>query len=214
MKTIQQEYNLFLDTNFTGLKIKVPLFYNWQYGLRFELGTDYKEDSKEYFERLIDRATTLFSSAFESHDIIYMVLIEYKYKRSRIDHYNYIFRQIKDLKKEDISYSKVRKLYSNDNKNNVFNKAVVKLKTHQLNYHNILTAKAYNDFPVGLPWSRKEIHFINIDKNLIFNMYDDRGLDIIAADKEILRPLYNDYNYWILNYDKKKIDSLFTESNL
>ena len=66
------------------------------------------------------------------------------------------------------------------------------------------------DFPPRQPrlkfLSDEQIFIINIDKRLIFNMYDDRGLDIIAKDKETLRPLYRKFNDWILDCDREKIN--------
>jgi hypothetical protein len=44
-------------------------------------------------------------------------------------------------------------------------------------------------------------------------MYDDRGLDIIAADKETLRPIYLTFNNWILEHDRKEIDKQFENEN-
>lgn len=40
-------------------------------------------------------------------------------------------------------------------------------------------------------------------------MYDDRGLDLIAADKESLRSIYEKYNDWILDNDIEQIQKLF-----
>ena len=60
----------------------------------------------------------------------------------------------------------------------------------------------------GFP-SSKEVYFINNDKSVIFNMYDDRGLDVISTKKETIAPLYNKFNDWILNYDREKVDDLF-----
>jgi len=78
-------------------------------------------------------------------------------------------------------------------------------------------AIANQDFPSRFPRiennhiiSNKEIYFININKKLIFNMYDDRGLDIVASDIETLRPIYENHKDWILDYDRAQIEKLFT----
>lgn len=46
--------------------------------------------------------------------------------------------------------------------------------------------------------------------NIIFYMYDDRGLDVIAKDKEQLKTVYKDFNTWILDYDRERIDKIFS----
>lgn len=58
-----------------------------------------------------------------------------------------------------------------------------------------------------------EIYFINKIKNNIFNLVDDRGLDIIAKDKESLVDIYSKFNSWILEYDREKIDLIFKTYN-
>lgn len=80
----------------------------------------------------------------------------------------------------------------------------------------MLTAIGHADFPPRQPrldnhgfLTSKEIYFINTDKNLIFHMYDDRGLDLVSADKETLRPIYKKHNDWILEYDRECIDNQF-----
>ena len=85
-----------------------------------------------------------------------------------------------------------------------------------IKYKNILTAIGHTDFPSRQPrldqngfLTGKEIYFVNIDKKLVFHMYDDRGLDIISAKKETLRPIYKKHNDWILDYDREQIDKHF-----
>ncbi|AQT86330.1 hypothetical protein B1222_21030 [Paenibacillus larvae subsp. pulvifaciens] len=54
-----------------------------------------------------------------------------------------------------------------------------------------------------------DIYLINSKKHVIYDLYDDRGLDIISCYKESLYKLYTDYNNWILEYDRKRIDKIF-----
>ena len=142
--------------------------------------------------------------------------IHYKYKRRKIRFSNFIFRQIDDLQQGDISYSKEFRLYEPYDKFDIRNIAIVKLTADRIDYKNIITAISHTDFPPKEPrldqnglLTGKEIYFVNIDKKLIFHMYDDRGLDIISADKEILRLIYKQHNDWILNYDRERIDKQF-----
>jgi hypothetical protein len=52
-------------------------------------------------------------------------------------------------------------------------------------------------------------YLIDSHSTILFHLYDDRGLDVVAANKESLRSLYERFNVWILDYDRKKIDLLF-----
>jgi len=215
MQTLKQEYRKFLIDNFKGLRLRKPLFYSWDFGLRFDLQVG-ETDTDEYFKEVTRRASTIFQTAFDNSDKVFMVFMDFKNKRRKIRFSNYIFKQIENLNKTEISYSKEKKLYEPNDKYDVRNIAICKLNVDRINYKNILTAIGYVDFP---SIERKldqngvstdlEVYFVNIDKKLIFHMYDDRGLDIIATDKERLRPIYKKHNDLILDYDRKKIDKQF-----
>jgi Domain of unknown function (DUF3885) len=108
----------------------------------------------------------------------------------------------------------VRYLYNNS-KDDIYNVALLKLKANKIHYENILTAIANTDFPPRQPrfkfMSSVEIYFINTTKNLIFHMYDDRGLDIIAPDSKTLKPVYTKFKDWILEVNREKIDKMMSE---
>lgn len=212
MQTAKQILLQFLDNNFNGLILKQPLFYNWDLGLRFDLQTTHT-GYDGYFEEVRRRASILFQSAFDISDRILLVIKDAKYRRRKLRIGNFVFKQIDNFKKAEISYKVEKRIYSS---NECYNVAIVDLIASQLNYENILTAIGNSDFPKRYPRldnkgasSNKEVYFINIDKNIIFQMYGDRGLDIIAADKETLRPIYNQHLHLLLEYDKDQIDRLF-----
>ncbi|MEJ5964321.1 DUF3885 domain-containing protein [Pedobacter immunditicola] len=212
--SLKQETYEFLNVYFWGLKLRANLFFNAAYGLRFNLqqgetGTD------EYFEEVVYRATQLFEETFDQHDTVTFYLIDYKWKKRKIRFSNYCFKQIRGLVKEDVSYSKVKGLYEPLDKLDIRNIAQVKVTRNLINHQNILTAIANKDFSrePGLDkcgfLGSKEVFFINHDKQLIFHMYDDRGLDVVSSHIETLRPPYTKYNSWILESNKNQIDDQF-----
>ena len=77
MQTIKQEYIQFLNDNFKGLRIKQPLFYSWDVGLRFDLQFG-SADTVEYFDEVVRRASAIFETAFFETDKVFLVLMEYK----------------------------------------------------------------------------------------------------------------------------------------
>jgi hypothetical protein len=212
MTTLKQEYWDFLHENFNGLKLKQALFYSWNYGLRFDLQTG-MAGTNEYFIEVVRRASTLFQTVFENRDELFFLFMDYKYRHRKIRFGNYAFKQIRNINKDEICYTKTIQRY---NPNVIYNIALIKLTTDRINYKNVFAAIGNADFPSRQPrldengmFTDKEIYFININKKLIFHMYDDRGLDIIATDKETLRPIYEKHNEWILDYDREKIDDIF-----
>ena len=215
MQTTKQDYRQFLSNNFKGLRLVKPLFYNWKIGLRFDLQVS-STDTDEYFQEVTKRASAIFQSAFENSDQVFLVFMDYKYKRKKIRFSNFTFKQIDNLIKTEVCYSKEKKLYEHDDTFDIRNIAIIKTSTNKINYKNILTAIGHSDFPPRQPrldensaFMSKEVYFINIDNKLIFHMYDDRGLDILSTDIETIRPIYKKHNDWILDYDRKQIDKLF-----
>ncbi|WP_114781804.1 DUF3885 domain-containing protein [Botryobacter ruber] len=207
--TIKQEYRQFLEENLNGLEIKMPLFYNWENGLRFDLQVG-DTNTEEYFKEVNKRSTALFKASFSETDRVFIVLYQYKIKRSKIMFSNYAFQQIAEIKKSEVDYSIVSQLYEPDD---VWNRAIAKVTIERINYANILKAIANTDFSRD-PKINSQVFFMNLDKMLVFNMYDDRGLDIVAKDIETLRPIYTEFNAWILDYDRNVIDQKMKKNKL
>ncbi|NTW33687.1 MAG: DUF3885 domain-containing protein [Bacteroidetes bacterium] len=215
MQTTKKEYRNFLNDNFKGLRLRQPLFYSWDIGLRFDLQVG-STDTDEYFQEVTRRASTIFQTAFDNLDNVFLVFMDYKYKRRKIRFSNFTFRQINNLQRADICYSKEKRLYELDDKLDIRNIACIKTTVSKINFKNILIAIGHTDFPPRQPrldqngvFTSKEVYFLNIDKKLIFHMYDDRGLDIIATDKETIKQIYKKHNDWILDYDREQIDKQF-----
>jgi hypothetical protein len=218
--TIRQDYQDFLDNHFPGLKIRTPLFYNWDKALRFDLQVG-ETNIDEYFEEAQRRSNELFEAVFQPSDSIFIVLMDYKYKRGKLRPRNFVFRHIEDLNTSEISYSKACGLYEPNDKLDIRNIAVIKSKTERIDYRNILTAIGNTDFPQRQPrldksgvLTSKEIFFLNINKKAIFHMYDDRGTDIIASDIETLRPIYHRYKEWLLQYDIERMENALKQNGL
>lgn len=187
----------------------MPLFYNWKNGLRFDLQVG-STNTEEYFEEVNKRSIALFRASFSETDRVFIVLNQYKIKRSKIRFSNYAFQQIAELKKSEVDYSTVRQLYEPDD---IWNRAISKVAIERINYENILKAIANTDFSRE-PRIDSQMFFLNVDKKLLFNMYDDRGLDIVAKDIETLRPLYTEFNPWILDYDRDVIDQRMKKNKI
>lgn len=240
MRTDRQEYRQFVSDNFQGLKIVKPLFYNWDFGLRFNLQTGDEFNSTQqcidgqgniipligdtnsdsYFDEVSKRACTLFDFNFDNLDEVLIVYRDYVFKRRRLKSNSYLFSQIKDFNKSNAIFIRETNLYSPTEKNNNYITSILRVTKEKINYKNIFDAIANIDFPPRQPRldnifiSNKEVFFINLNKKIIFNMYDDRGLDIIATNIETLRPTYEKFNDWLLDYDRELIEKKFNKNAL
>ena len=55
------------------------LFYNWDIGIRFELGSPYRGiENPEYFNKLIERAVKIFEFVFEENDDLYVIVSSFE----------------------------------------------------------------------------------------------------------------------------------------
>ncbi len=213
VQSSKQEYLNLLKNYFNGFKLQFPLYFNWHIGMRFDLQIA-ADDNDVYFKEVLNRANTLYKGVFNPKDKILIIIADCKRakKRNKIRPYNYIFKQIENLNREDITYLKMKSLYSllDSDEHHEFNVAIINSLAEQVNQIKIFKEIAHKDFSYRQSKIRgKEVFFINIEKKIIFNMYDDRGLDIIASNKESLRHLYMKHNDLILDCNRNEINNLF-----
>jgi hypothetical protein len=210
----------YLNQHFNGLILRSPLFYNWKYGIRFEishpcLSSDDPENMKQTFERAI----TLFHEVCEEQDELLIVTDVHAVKRDLLlqqQPLNVYLKYIKDKQKlYKLQHEQVRNLFEDEEEQLVTHRFVLPCRKSELKYAQLLQAISYEDFrhPSTIlknkPQHGYDIYFVNRSKKIIYHLYDDRGCDIVAGDKEALRFLYENYNAWILDYDRKEIDQLF-----
>lgn len=59
------------------------------------------------------------------------------------------------------------------------------------------------------PSISQAVYFINVDKDIVFHMYDDRGCIVYSNSSGKLAYMYYKYNNWIVDYWRGSIDSIF-----
>lgn len=206
----KREYYKILQEKFGNINLNKPLFYNNQFGLRFSLQENELND-EDYFENCYNRSIELFENLFSKDDEVLIVLNEYKWRNRRIRKHNFIFKQIKDLKLHKLEYKKL------NNNTNIWNQVILKTNVDKIIYKNIFKAIINIDFPEKHPILdncknnlNKEIFFFNIEKEIVFHIYDDRGVDVIANNIETLKPIYFKFKDLILSYDLPKIEKILS----
>lgn len=61
----------------------------------------------------------------------------------------------------------------------------------------------------GDPKVNSRVFVIEPRSKIIMHMYDDRGLDVIAADIDTLRPMFESFSDWILENQRHRIEFRF-----
>ena len=84
-------------------------------------------------------------------------------------------------------------------------------KPNDIRIDKLLKAASNEDFPLKPKFGGYAVHypdvfFVNITKDIIFFIYDDRGCEVIARSAERLRPLYEKYYDWVEEVDRKRIE--------
>lgn len=166
----------------------------------------------KYFEEALKRALSIFNTLFDESDNLSIAYQIYSDGRRKIRKGNYLFKQIDDLESKKVENSDHRDIYMDtiDFKRQCWRRVTISnLKTSDVKIGNILEAMINTDFSIQQPSLPGECFFINHDKCIVLNLYDDRGMDVIASDKKALAALYKTHNSWILDYDREKIDAVF-----
>ncbi len=209
--------NDYINENFPNFSLKPPLFYNWEIGIRFELGVGWdRENNYEnspYVQRVYKRAITLFESLHPQDEEIFFVVDvndfgdgkTYKHKARIFSPYVCEKSILYKLKHAKMPY-----IFPEDDEDGKYktHRFTLKCKTSDIKYISLLKAVCNQDLGFQ-PSIYHRIYFLNIKRETIFHVYDDRGCDLLAISPESIRDIYNTYSDWILDYDKDEIDKVF-----
>lgn len=206
------------------IKLEKPLFYSNDYGLRFELGPpelgvwanfDKRKVNTAYFERALETAISIFEAVFAPTDEISIVYQIFSDGRSKIQKGNYLFKQIKDLEKRTVTFTRHRDLYAQDLEYQCQHwrrVTISNIRVEDVNANNILLSLINTDFSFRKPSVRGECFFLNHTKGIVLNPYDDRGMDVVALQKNALQALYKSHHANILKRNRAQVDRVFSDT--
>jgi hypothetical protein len=209
--------NNYLNENFPNLNLRPPLFYNWEIGIRFELGVEwnreYDYENSQYLKGVYNRALTLFNSLHSPDEEILVVMDvndygdrkSYTQKGRLFSPYVFEKSVLYKLKHIEIPFISLK-----DNEDGKYktHRFTLKGKTSDIKCIPLLKAICHQDLGIK-PSIFHRIYFLNIKRKTIFYVYDDRGCDLLSASPEPIRDIYNKFNHWILDYDRDEIDKVF-----
>ncbi len=214
---VEMRLREYMLETFPNLELRPPLFYNGDIGIRFKLGVNYDctniYENCPYLEGVYNRAITLFQSLHSKTDDIYIVVDvndfadgeTFKHKLNIFSKYVKEKSDLFKLQKNTIPY-----IFPEDDEDGVYktHRYTLKCKVSDLKYIPMLKAICNQDMGIK-PCIFHRVYFINVNKNTIFHVYDDRGCDVLATSPNTIRGIYHTYNDWILEYDRNKIDKVF-----
>jgi len=214
---VEMRLREYMLETFPNLELRPPLFYNGDIGIRFKLGVNYDctniYENCPYLEGVYNRAITLFQSLHSKTDDIYIVVDvndyangeTFKHKLNIFSKYVKEKSDLFKLQKNTIPY-----VFPEDDEDGLYktHRFTLKCKVSDLKYIPMLKAICNQDMGIK-PRIFHMVYFINVNKNTIFHIYDDRGCDVLATSPNTIRDMYHTYNDWILDYDRNKIDKVF-----
>ena len=179
--------------------------YNGYLGLVQLKGKAY---DKAYFEEIHHRATTIFNALFDENDEL---LIINRLSRHIEDKRFYLPRIKRFINNKKRIYGLKCKTAPDKFDEEVETKEYyLNVKKDDIRFRYLIQAIINKDF-AKKPTIDGYMYILNLTKNTLFHMYDDRGCDVYSFDKKTLLPLYLNYRKWILDYDRIEIDCQFEE---
>lgn len=205
-----------------SIKLERPMYYKNEFSLRFELGPpeiglwidrDREIINEEYFRVAFQRALSIFQSAFLPDDEIKICYQIYSDGRKKIRKGDYFFKLVKNVMCKQVAFTDHREIYSDDLERKSYHwkrVTISNLLASELDSKIIIETLINTDFGIRGRNLRGELYIVNCTKGLVFNIYDDRGLDIVSENKDTLTPIYHEQNSLLLGYNKEYMDSVFS----
>ena len=192
---VEMRLREYMLETFPNLELRPPLFYNGDIGIRFKLGVNYDctniYENCPYLEGVYNRAITLFQSLHSKTDDMYIVVDvndyadgeTFKHKLNIFSKYVKEKSDLFKLQKNTIPY-----VFPEDDEDGVYktHRYTLKCKVSDLKYIPMIKAICNQDMGIK-PRIFHMVYFININKNTIFHIYDDRGCDVLATSPNTIR---------------------------
>jgi hypothetical protein len=199
MMVAPHPFNLaaYLSVKFPSLTLGGGLFYRWPVGIRFELG----------LETFRERATKLYEVAFAPEDACIIVSQDWPENISPPARQRYF--RVFSLpgafdSKHPLDLQSLEIMTAEEGEQETFSLQWAQLPARSFRYVSVLDGIANADH-TQTPSVSGRVYFLNPATAMIVHMYDDRGLDIIAASPEALIPIYRTFNDWVLDADRERI---------
>lgn len=189
-------------------RLQLPIFYESPIALRFEIGDpNLSTDQALYIRQALWRASFLYD-AIETPDILLWVL--YRTSDNDTDDITALldrFCTIANLPNPAEVYE--QETIDSDGEPLVRIFFLWDMRQTPPNMEQLLGGIIQTDF-AGFLELASAVFFFDTTNDVLFHLYDDRGLDIVASDRQSLLTLYQKCPNWLLDYDRKRMDQIFS----
>ncbi len=183
------------------------------------MGEPFKNGSDERIEQVITRVVALFEDLFDTNDNICIYIKDWEIDVDPMFGDTtpiYIYQLLaKRVLEEETMYKLDEDIDEMGNSVQITQAYKVRFLSDQL--AEIPYKKIFNgiaNYEQGRePSISQSIYFINLEKDILFHMYDDRGCIVYSNSKDKLINMYRKYNKWIVEYRRKSIDRMFSEKS-
>jgi Domain of unknown function (DUF3885) len=181
----------FLAEHFPGLVLAPPLVERWPVALRLELGEGLKGVGR--VERAADRAAEVYESAFGPGDEA--LVVGWLWPPFDVDVLG-LFESVPGDAPVSFGPERLHTLGEDEEAEVPLLQAVLATAARLLDHRRLLRGVANRELGLdpALVW---EVYVLNESRPLVFHMYDDRGLDVVAASEQTLHPLRRQFGAWL-----------------
>ena len=192
------------------------LFYDFEYGLRFELeDTSFYKNNISRFIHAFERAKIIINDILFQNNNNIIILIS-NFGLSRREERNKKF--IKTLTQVELPLSTLKYIgkVEQNNKTHIkeFGEDLFQhwycLDLHKKYTDTILWLSLTKYMPISPKLTHENIYIVDFNRKIICHIYDYRGMDVIAIQSDELLPFYSKFDNWLFNYDREKMDANFS----
>jgi len=179
----------YLSEKFPSLSLGGGLLHRWHLAVRFELG----------IERFRERAPKLYESIFSAQDTCIVVSQDWPGNQltpTAASRHFQVFLLPGAF--DSVRLPALQRLEHTDMEDDVCVLQWVQLPARALSYEAVFDGIANADH-ARTPSVSSRVYFLNPRSDVLLHMYDDRGLDIIAAREEPLIRISQQFRDWVLD---------------
>ena len=194
---IQTPFDLprFMVATFPRVDFDGDLFGQWPVGIRFEIGLDQ-----------VSRATRIYQFVLSSSQNCVLVSQDWPSNDRLPERFTPLFSTPGIFPEARPPQFQTVNVFSFDETPHRLTWA--RLPLNFIDAHRMFEAIANGDHG-RIPSIAGRAYIIDDHAKLLMHMYDDRGLDVIAASAATLLPVYERFGTWILENQRHRIDSRF-----